>query len=34
LQKINNVLNKTVKIYDVEIAIFKNKSKGFLCENI
>jgi len=34
LQNVNNVLNKTVKIYDEEIAIFKNKAKRFLCENI
>jgi len=34
LQKVDKVLNKTVKIYDVEIAIFLNKAKGFLCENI
>jgi len=34
LQKVLNVLNKSVKIYGVEIAIFKNKAKGFLRENI
>jgi len=34
LQNVNNVLNKNLKIYDLEIAIFKNKSKGFLCEDI
>lgn len=34
MQKVVNELNKTAKIYDAEISIFENKTKGFLCKNI
>jgi hypothetical protein len=34
IQKVVNELNKTAKIYDVEISFFKNKAKVFLCKNI
>jgi hypothetical protein len=34
MQKEFNELNKTAKIYDVEMSIFKNKGKGFSCKNI
>jgi hypothetical protein len=33
MQKVFNELNKTAKIYDVKIFIFKNIAKGFLCTN-
>jgi hypothetical protein len=34
MQKDFNELNKTAKIYDVEMSVFKNKGKRFSCKNI